>query len=241
MRKQIPNIITLLNLLAGCIAITMAFRGNFMAVVIWVVLAALFDFLDGMAARLLKAYSPIGKELDSLADVVSFGVAPAMAVYVLLRDHLSLPAAFSGLSSFVPFFAFLIPLFSAYRLAKFNLDERQSSSFLGLPTPANALFWISYCYGMVRLSPLDDTFLYLTYALILLLSLLMVSEFPMFSLKIKSLQLEGNRQQFTLLLLSAALIAVWGITGIAWSILTYIALSLLTSLIKKRINKQDIF
>ncbi|QRX64422.1 CDP-diacylglycerol--serine O-phosphatidyltransferase [Dysgonomonadaceae bacterium zrk40] len=237
MRKQIPNLITLLNLLAGCIAITMAFRGNFTAVVIWVALAALFDFLDGMAARLLNAYSPIGKELDSLADVVSFGVAPAMAVYVLLRDYLSLPEALSGMSPFVPFFAFLIPLFSAYRLAKFNLDERQSSSFLGLPTPANALFWISYCYGMVQLSPLDDKFLYLTYALILLLSLLMVSEITMFSLKIKSLQLEGNRQQFTLLLLSAALIAVWGVTGIAWSILTYIALSMLTSLIKKRTNK----
>lgn len=237
MRKQIPNIITLLNLLAGCIAITMAFRGDFMAVVIWVALAALFDFLDGMAARLLKAYSPIGKELDSLADVVSFGVAPAMAVYVLLRDHLSLPAALGGLSSFVPYFAFLIPLFSAYRLAKFNLDERQSSSFLGLPTPANALFWISYCYGLVQLSLRNEMFLYLTYALILLLSLLMVSEFPMFSLKIKSLQPRENRQQFTLIVLSAALIAVWGITGIAWSILTYIALSLITSLIRKRINK----
>lgn len=237
MRKQIPNIITLLNLLAGCIAITMAFRGDFTAVVIWVALAALFDFLDGMAARLLKAYSPIGKELDSLADVVSFGVAPAMAVYVLLRDHLSLPAALDGLSSFVPYFAFLIPLFSAYRLAKFNLDERQSSSFLGLPTPANALFWISYCYGIVQLSPRNEIFLYLTYALILLLSLLMVSEFPMFSLKIKSLQPRENRQQFTLIVLSAALIAVWGITGIAWSILTYIALSLLTALIKRQTNK----
>ncbi len=237
MRKQIPNIITLLNLLAGCIAITMAFSGNFTAVVLWVAVAALFDFLDGMAARLLKAYSPIGKELDSLADVVSFGVAPAIAVYVLLRDHLSLPAALGSLSSLVPYFAFLIPLFSAYRLAKFNLDERQSSSFLGLPTPANALFWISYCYGMVQFTPLDDRFLYLTYALILLLSLLMVSELPMFSLKIKSLQLKANIQQFTMLLLSAGLIAIWGITGIAWSILTYIAISLFTSLIKRRTNK----
>ncbi|NCD14238.1 MAG: CDP-diacylglycerol--serine O-phosphatidyltransferase [Bacteroidia bacterium] len=238
MRKHVPNMITLLNLLSGCIAITMAFRGEFTAVVLWVSAAALFDFLDGMAARLFKAYSNIGKELDSLADVVSFGVAPATAVYMLMRDSLQMPAlAGQWGAALIPYLAFLIPLFSAYRLAKFNLDERQTSSFLGLPTPANALFWISYCYGMDHLAPQEGSFLYLTLSLIVILSLLMVSEFPMFSLKIKSLQLKGNRPQLTLLLLSAALIAVWGITGIAWSILTYIALSLLLTLIKRQTNR----
>lgn len=234
MKKQIPNMITLLNLLSGCIALTMAFRGAFTAVVLWVGIAALFDFLDGMAARLLKAYSSIGRELDSLADAVSFGVAPAAAVYMLLRDHLPIPASLGAVSPLIPYLAFLIPLFSAYRLAKFNLDERQTSSFLGLPTPANALFWISYCYGMQRLAPSETFFLYLTLLLILLLSLLMVSELPMFSLKIKQLSLRGNERQLTLVLLSAVLIAIWGITGIAWSILTYIALSLLTGLIRGR-------
>lgn len=233
MRQQIPNIITLLNLLSGCIAITMAFQGIFEGVVLWVVIAALFDFLDGMAARLLKAYSNIGKELDSLADVVSFGVAPAVTVFILLRDHLTSPAALNGVPQLIPYLAFLIPLFSAFRLAKFNLDERQSSSFLGLPTPANALFWISYCYGIDRSAPQESTFLYLTLALIVILSLLMVSEIPMFSLKIKSWHLKENGRQLTLIVLSAVFIAVWGITGIAWSVLTYIALSLLTAFIKR--------
>jgi len=237
MRKQIPNIITLLNLLSGCIAITMAFQGIFEGVVLWVVIAALFDFLDGMVARLLKAYSNIGKELDSLADVVSFGVAPAVAVFILLRDHLTSPAALNGVPQLIPYLAFLIPLFSAFRLARFNLDERQSSSFLGLPTPANALFWISYCYGIDRLAPLESSFLYLTLALIVILSLLMVSEIPMFSLKIKSWRLKGNGRQLTLIVLSAVLIAVWGITGIAWSVLTYIALSLLTAFIRRRSSR----
>jgi len=237
MRKQIPNIITLLNLLSGCIAITMAFQGIFEGVVLWVVIAALFDFLDGMVARLLKAYSNIGKELDSLADVVSFGVAPAVAVFILLRDHLTSPAALNGVPQLIPYLAFLIPLFSAFRLASFNLDERQSSSFLGLPTPANALFWISYCYGIDRLAPQESSFLYLTLALIVILSLLMVSEIPMFSLKIKSWRLKGNGRQLTLIVLSAVLIAVWGITGIAWSVLTYIALSLLTAFIRRRSSR----
>ena len=237
MRKQIPNIITLLNLLSGCIAITMAFQGIFEGVVLWVVIAALFDFFDGMVARLLKAYSNIGKELDSLADVVSFGVAPAVAVFILLRDHLTSPAALNGVPQLIPYLAFLIPLFSAFRLASFNLDERQSSSFLGLPTPANALFWISYCYGIDRLAPQESSFLYLTLALIVILSLLMVSEIPMFSLKIKSWRLKGNGRQLTLIVLSAVLIAVWGITGIAWSVLTYIALSLLTAFIRRRSSR----
>ncbi len=233
MRKQIPNLITLLNLLSGCIAIVMAFEGNYTAVVLWVGAAALFDFLDGMAARLLKAYSTIGRELDSLADVVSFGVAPAFSVFLLLRDHLPPTTALGSAMQLIPYLAFLIPLFSAYRLAKFNLDERQTSSFLGLPTPANALFWISYSHGMDRLTPDAGMLLILTPLLILLLSLLMVSELPMSSLKIKSLQLKENRQQFTLLLFSVALIAVWGISGIALSVVAYIVLSLLSALIRR--------
>jgi len=146
MIKQIPNIITLLNLLSGCIAITMAFIGNFGSVIIWILIAAIFDFLDGMTARLLKAYSTLGKQLDSLADVVSFGVAPAAALFVIIRDYITLPSFLDPISFYVPYIAFIIPMFAAYRLAKFNIDERQTTSFLGLPTPANGLFWIAYCY-----------------------------------------------------------------------------------------------
>lgn len=237
MRKQIPNIITLFNLLAGCIAITMAFQSHFNAVVIWVAVAALFDFLDGMAARLLKAWSGIGKELDSLADVVSFGVAPATAVFMLLRDYTLMPAILQPLSLYIPYIAFLIPVFSAYRLAKFNLDERQTTSFLGLPTPANALFWISYCYGIQLLAPVHLSHFYVTLFFILSLSLLMISEIPMFSMKIKNISLKGNERQALLVLLMIVFVSVWGIIGIAWGILAYIALSVITSRKERQIVK----
>ena len=227
MKKQIPNIITLLNLFAGCIAITMAFQGSFKAVVIWVAVAALFDFLDGAAARLLKAYSPLGVELDSLADLVSFGVAPAVAVFMVMRDHLLLPALLEPVAPFIPYLAFIIPLFSAYRLAKFNLDERQTTSFLGLPTPANGLFWISYCFGLQRTLPASAFMFYLTIALLLLLSVLMITEIPMFSLKIKSMRLKGNERQILLLLLIVVFMALWGIMGTAAGIAAYILISII--------------
>jgi CDP-diacylglycerol--serine O-phosphatidyltransferase len=149
MKKHIPNAFTMMNLFSGCIALSMAFSGSFSGVVIWVLIAAVFDFFDGFAARLLGVSSPLGKELDSLADVVSFGVAPASAVFVLLRNFSVYPPCLTDLSLYLSFTAYLIPVFSALRLGKFNLDEKQTSSFLGLPTPANALFWISYCYGVI--------------------------------------------------------------------------------------------
>jgi CDP-diacylglycerol--serine O-phosphatidyltransferase len=227
MKKQIPNLITLLNLFSGCIAITMAFQGNFRAVVIWVAVAALFDFLDGAAARLLKAYSPLGVELDSLADLVSFGVAPAVAVFMLIRDHLLLPALLEPAAPYIPYLAFIIPVFSAYRLAKFNLDERQTTSFLGLPTPANGLFWISYCFGLQRTLPASAFMFYLTIALLLLFSVLMITEIPMFSLKIKSMRLKGNERQALLLLLIVVFMALWGIMGTAAGIAAYILISVI--------------
>lgn len=228
MKKQIPNIITLLNLFSGCIAITMAFQANLKAAVLWVAVAALFDFLDGTAARLLNAWSPIGKELDSLADLVSFGVAPAAAVFILLRDYSLIPVFFDQVSPYIPYLAFIIPLFSALRLAKFNIDERQTTLFLGLPTPANALFWISYSYGLQLLSPANEILFYFTTAFIFILSLLMISEIPIFSLKVKSLRLKGNERQAFLVILMIAFMALWGIIGIAGGIIAYILLALLT-------------
>jgi CDP-diacylglycerol--serine O-phosphatidyltransferase len=228
MRKHIPNIITLANLFSGCIAIVMAFEGNFPVAVLWVILAALFDFLDGFFARLLKAYSAIGKELDSLCDVVSFGVAPAAALFVLLRDYTLYPAIIEPLQTYVPYLAFFIPLFSVLRLAKFNIDERQTTSFIGLPTPANGLFWISYCVAVFSLASSCILVLPVTFILIVLLSLLMVSEIPMFSLKLKKISWKGFERQWILVVIIITLIALYGIAGIAWGMLCYILLSLTT-------------
>ena len=234
MKKHIPNMLTLLNLFSGCIAITMAFNNDFRGVVIWVAVAAVFDFLDGMAARLLKAYSSIGKELDSLADVVSFGVAPAAALYVLISNYFSLNNFSSTISYYVPYLAFIIPMFSAYRLAKFNLDERQSSSFFGLPTPANGLFWISYCYSLNKMNLMSETFLYITILLIFIFSWLMISEIPMFSLKLKKIKLKGNERQLLLIVLFIIFIALWGISGLALVITAYIIISIFTLSITDR-------
>lgn len=251
MKKQIPNILTLLNLFSGCIAIVMAFRNNFEGVVIWVAIASVFDFLDGMAARLLNAFSPIGKELDSLADVVSFGVAPASALYILIRDYFTFPEILQQFSQFIPYLAFIIPVFAAYRLAKFNIDERQSTSFLGLPTPANGLFWISYCYALNKsaqiynISQISNTpnsnhlsqlykgttfninITFITIAAIIIMSLLMVSEIPMFSLKLQNKGIKGNERQIILIILLITLISIFGIAGVAIGIVAYILISIL--------------
>lgn len=221
-------------MLSGCIAIVMAFHGAFIWVVFWVILAAIFDFFDGMAARLLNAYSDIGKELDSLADVVSFGVAPAVAVFILLRDYTLYSESFVSIQPYIPYFAFIIPVFSALRLAKFNIDERQTSSFIGLPTPANALFWISYVYGIQKCSAESNVALYLTIVLIVALSLLMVSEIPMFSFKLTNVKIKSNEKPIILILCAIAFVSLWGIAGLAWTVIAYIAISMSSLAIKNR-------
>ena len=236
MKKQIPNIITLLNLFSGCVAIVMAFQGSFSAVVVWVMLAATFDFFDGWAARSLGVSSRIGVELDSLADMVSFGVAPASAVFMLLRDFTLFPPFLSQPEPVIPYLAFLIPVFSAYRLAKFNIDKRQTTSFLGLPTPANGLFWISYVYGAHPAAAVNGFYAYLTVAFILILSILMVSEIPMFSLKIKSLKIRGNERQLLLVVVMIAFVLLWGIMGVSGGILAYIVISIATMRKEKAIR-----
>lgn len=230
MKKHIPNILTSLNLFSGSIATVMAFEGQYLWVVIWVVIAALFDFSDGFAARLLKAYSPIGKELDSLADVVSFGFAPSVAVYTFLHDHLPIIVENALVCEYLPFIAFLLAIFSALRLAKFNIDERQSESFIGLNTPANALFWVSFIYGLVHRVPyISDGLIYTVLVAIFVFSILMVSEIPMFSLKVKSLKLKGNESRYFLALFTIVLVAFVGILGISGGILLYIALSMINN------------
>lgn len=225
-----------MNLFSGCIAIVMAFEGAFYWVVFWVIAAAVFDFFDGMAAHVLQAPSKIGKELDSLADVVSFGVAPAAAVFIMLRNYALYPDGLATWQPYLPYLAFIIPVFSALRLAKFNIDERQSTSFLGLPTPANALFWISYVYGTYNLSVENVLILYATLPLILILSLLMVSEIPMFSFKMKNFRLSENIYPVILIVSTIIFLSIWGIMGLAATIVMYITLSIVSNMFAKKIR-----
>lgn len=233
MKRHIPNIFTSLNLSSGCIATVMAFHGEYLWVVVWVVIAAMFDFLDGFSARMLKAYSPSGKELDSLADMVSFGLAPSMTVFHFLSENIYRISDNPIITEYLPYFAFLLAVFSGLRLAKFNVDERQSESFIGLNTPANALFWVSFCYGIVYDAPMVTTLLMYTVLVgILVFSLLMVSEIPMFSLKVKTIKFKGNEHRYFLIIFTIGLVAYIGVLGITGSILLYIALSIINS--KKR-------
>jgi len=221
MKKHIPNTITCLNLISGCIATYWAFQGNYDFALIFIVAGAVFDFFDGMAARLLGVSSPIGKELDSLADVVTFGVAPSAMVFSFLSSfHIHLP--------FVPFLAFVMAAFSALRLAKFNLDERQTMGFIGLPTPANALFWGSLivgCGNWLHTLPYSAVIILL---MVFVSCWLLVSEIPMFALKFKQWGWRGNEIRYLFLLSCIPLLAFFGIAGIAIIVAWYVLLSILT-------------
>ena len=223
-RKHIPNTITCMSLVSGCIATVVALQGNLLWAAIWIIIAAVFDFMDGFAARLLKAYSPMGKELDSLSDMVSFGVAPGMIVFWMLSQaSLSL----GEIGRYIPYLAFVIPAFSGLRLAKFNIDERQTTSFNGMPVPANALFWASAGYSLAPLAQANPVlFIVVTLAVALATSLLLVSEIPMFSLKIKSVAWKGNERRYILVGCAVLFVALFGMLGIAGTILLYLLLSI---------------
>lgn len=224
--KNIPNSITCLNLLSGCFACIFAFQGQYDWVALCIGLSALFDFLDGMAARLLHAYSPLGKELDSLADLISFGLAPGLMVMHLMAYN----STFHGMAEYQSWWALsalLIPVFSALRLAKFNIDTRQTTSFIGLPVPANALFWIGICQAVLRMeSPVCG---YAIVALVIIFSLLLVSEIPMFSLKFKNLKWKENYLRYLIIAVAAIRLISLGLAGLAATIGLYIVLSLLTA------------
>jgi len=215
MKKHIPNFITCLNLFSGCVASYLAFKSNYEGAFIAILLAAVFDFMDGFAARLLKAYSAMGKELDSLADMISFGLAPGAIVFSLLTE--------SGTNEWLPFAGFLIPVFSGLRLAKFNIDDRQTSSFLGLPVPANAIFWAGIVYSF---SPFltNNTWFFLI--LIGVFCFLLVSEIPMFSLKFKNVSWRDNQNQYFFLIGCVAILAIFQLSAFALIISWYIASSL---------------
>lgn len=228
--KSIPNTITLLNLVSGCISIVCAFEGNLQIAGVFILIAAVFDFLDGFTARLLGAYSPLGKELDSLSDVVSFGVAPAMILFHLLKSSLGLDNSEGLLSgNYILAVPFIMAAFSSLRLGIFNLDERQTSSFIGLPTPANALLTVGLVFGLH--SGWSGIFSFFTSSPTLLIlfilaqSAILVCELPMFSLKLKSLKFSVAYKQILLIIGAIALIGIFQTAALSLVILWYIALS----------------
>ena len=221
MKKHIPNTITCCNLISGCIATYFAFLGNYELALLFIVIGAVFDFFDGMSARLLGVSSPIGKELDSLADDITFGFAPSAIIFNYLSTfHIHL--------LFVPFLAFVMAAFSALRLAKFNLDERQALGFIGLPTPANALFWGSLIAGAGEWISSWEYALYLIVAGIFVSSYLLIAEIPMFALKFKHWGWKGNEIKYIFILSCIPLLLWLGISGFAAIIAWYIILSVFT-------------
>lgn len=224
-KKIIPNTLTCLNLMSGCVATYFAFQGEAQMALLWIIVGAAFDFFDGMSARLLKVSSPIGKELDSLADDVTFGVAPATIIFAQL-SVMEYPAAIECLRPILPFFAYVVAAFSALRLAKFNLDERQTTSFIGLPTPANALFWGSLLAthnGWFEGSPY---MLPVMIVMIVLSSWLLICELPMFALKFKHWGWKGNEVKYSFAIASVLAIIVFGPLTSFWGIiLAYIVVS----------------
>lgn len=222
--SYIPNTVTCLNLLSGCVAVYMAFnidrQFGCATGAVWAITAifaaAVFDFLDGACARLLHAYSALGKDLDSLSDLVSFGVAPAMLMLNLMLEYSATP--------WLCFAAFLIPVCGALRLAKFNNDTEQSTSFRGLPIPANAIFWIGV-YGWVADYGYPGTAVMVI--LIVLLSLAMVGRFKMFSLKLKNFGFSENFFRYVIIVAAIIFVIFYGLAGLAWAILLYFLISLL--------------
>jgi len=236
-KKQVPNTITLLNLFCGCIAMVFALNKEFEMAFYFVSLGIFLDFFDGFFARLFQVSSPLGLQLDSLADMVTSGVVPGIVMYQLMGSSSGYPKLGWAVEPF-PFVGFLITLGSCYRLANFNIDTRQTDSFIGLPTPANALFILSL---PLVLRNLDSFFVLelLTNPFVLigitLLSVYMLNaEIPLFSLKIKQMSLKKNSLQIGFLLSSVVLIASFHYAGIPLVIVLYVLLSVITNVLASK-------
>ncbi len=239
--KCIPNTLTCISLFFGCLSVLCSMEGKFDFAFWCILIGSIFDFSDGFAARALHASSAIGKELDSLADQVSFGVAPGFAMYFWIKNFAPCECC-----EYLPYIAFLVPAFSALRLAKFNIDERQTTSFIGLATPANAIFLSSLAatadvllkegnanwFTSICCNPI------VMLVIIIATSLLLVSEFPMFSLKIKHFGWAGNEMKFILIAFVVVALIVSCLFGLIYAaafstILFYIAMCCVDYFIKK--------
>lgn len=266
--RNIPNSITCGNLLCGCLAIIQIFQGNLNWAAYLVGIAVVLDFFDGFAARLLKVASPIGKDLDSLADCVTFGVVPGLMMFKLINNlniNLDLSTLLCTITSTpaaskilpLSYVALIIPVFSAVRLAKFNNDTRQTDTFIGLPTPANAIFFASiplivgsditgfqkFAAEYLGVDGLNSLLVAESYSsigriviagLTVFFSLLLVSELPLIALKFKHFGIKGNEFRYLLIILSALLFAIFQVVSIPFIIILYIFLSLINNLFKKK-------
>ena len=245
MTKHIPNIITLLNLLAGIIAVMLAVEGNLVLAGVFVLIGIFFDFFDGFFARLLNVQGELGKQLDSLADMVTSGVVPGIIMYQLLKqscivwneEGISSTSLFIDGISYLPLIGLLITLAAAYRLANFNIDARQTSSFIGLPTPAFALFVLSL---PLILKYSDVTFAndliankWFLIAVTLIGSYLMNAELPLFSLKFKDYSFKNNAIKYIFILLSILLLIFLHFVAIPVIIVLYVLFSVVENLMKK--------
>ncbi|SNQ43985.1 CDP-alcohol phosphatidyltransferase family protein [Cellulophaga lytica] len=248
MKKQIPNLITLLNLFCGCLAVLFAVHGLFEMVALFVFLGIFFDFFDGFAARMLKVQSELGLQLDSLADMVTSGVVPGIVMYKLLLMSTTggwSSAMFAGvennfytsgfqISSIIPFIGFVITLASSYRLAKFNIDENQTESFIGLPTPANALLIISLplILAYQNFPLLSDVILnqWFLLAVTALSAYLLNANLPLFALKFKTWNFKDNAIRYIFLILCVVLLITLKYLAVPIIIVTYILLSVVSKL-----------
>lgn len=229
LKQHIPNTITCCNLLSGCFSILFSFSGMPVAAAIMIFAAGLFDFLDGFSARLLNAHSPIGGDLDSLSDVVSFGVAPGMIMYHVMCDGMVDPIWPLGGISLFACFAFLLPVSSAVRLAKFNVDTRQTTSFIGLPTPPMAIFMASLPLAFWQLGILGQPVLnpYLSLGIVVLFSVMMVCNVHFFSFKMKSVTWKGNEIRWIFLIIAVVGFVVFRFVALPFILLVYILMSVL--------------
>ncbi len=229
-KNNIPNLITSLNLLSGCLACIFVFCSQetigvlhgYQVAFIFIGAAAVFDFCDGAFARLLKAYSPLGKELDSLADLISFGLAPGLLVFNMMNRFND--------NNPISYLALAIVLFGALRLAKFNVDTRQTTTFIGLPIPANAIFWIGTCSWIYECGYPGNIAMS---ALIVVISILMVSRIRMFSLKFKDFKFSGNLMRYVVIIATILLIIFCKIPGLALAIIFYVLTSAVSSWAKQ--------
>ena len=220
-----------MNLISGCIATYWALCGVWDTALLFIVIGAVFDFFDGMSARLLGVSSPIGKELDSLADDITFGFAPSAIIFDFLKQGAEyLPW------HYLSYAAFIMAAFSALRLAKFNLDERQALGFIGLPTPANALFWGALLVGSGELLLSSQAFYYIVFCGMFISCYLLVAEVPMFALKFKHWGWKGNEIKYIFLLTCIPLLLLFKTTGLAAIIAWYIVLSVFNNLQTKKSN-----
>jgi CDP-diacylglycerol--serine O-phosphatidyltransferase len=241
MKRHIPNLLTLMNLSCGTVAIVLVLEGQWQWAVYLLLSAALFDFLDGLAARLLKAYGETGKQLDSLADMVTFGVLPAMFIYTIFKQQFLLPGPDSlahSLQWVILASVLVIPAFSAIRLARFNLQQEGESFFNGLPTPAHALFWAGLFWQVMRDGLLFGTplNLFFLWAIMWIMATHMILPVPMVTLKFEHFRVRGNLVRYLIILISALILVFTGVPGLSLVVLAYILLSLLNLLLRRKVS-----